>query len=93
MKRSSTRPRRGNTESVNRSTAVSATILAYGQFYSPTEAQVLAEDCRIEHNIHRPHGSLDFLTSEAFQQQWTPTEFNQPQITSPVDPLLGPVRN
>lgn len=55
-------------------------FLACEQFCSLTEAQVLAEDWRIEYNTYRPHGSLNFLTPEAFRQQWTPTEFNQPQL-------------
>ncbi|WP_084493477.1 integrase core domain-containing protein [Nocardia flavorosea] len=55
-------------------------FLACEQFCSLTEAQVLAEDWRIEYNTYRPHGSLGFLTPEAFRQQWTPTEFNQPQL-------------
>ncbi|WP_245551284.1 IS3 family transposase [Nocardia paucivorans] len=55
-------------------------FLTCEQFRSLTEAQVLAEDWRIEYNTYRPHGSLGFLTPEAFRQQWTPTEFNQPQL-------------
>ena len=39
--------------------------------------QVLAEDWRIEYNSYRPHGSLGFLSPEAFREQWTPTEFEQ----------------
>ena len=38
------------------------------------EAQVLAEDWRIEYNTYRPHGSLGDLTPEAFKQQWTNTQ-------------------
>lgn len=55
-------------------------FLACEQFCSLTEAQVLAEDRRIEYNTHRPHGSLNFLTPDEFRRQWTPTEFNQPQL-------------
>jgi transposase InsO family protein len=37
-------------------------FLATEQFDTLLEAQVLAEDWRIEYNTHRPHGSLDGLT-------------------------------
>ncbi|MFE3058722.1 integrase core domain-containing protein [Nocardia sp. NPDC059239] len=47
-------------------------------FHSLIEVQVLAEDWRIEYNSYRPHGSLGFLTQQAFRQQWSPTEFEQP---------------
>ncbi len=40
------------------------------QFHTLLEAQVLAEDWRIEYNTYRPHGSLGDLTPEAFRQQW-----------------------
>lgn len=53
-------------------------FLSCEQFGSLIEAQVLAEDWRIEYNTYRPHGSLGFLTPTAFRQQWSPTEFNQP---------------
>ncbi len=49
-------------------------------FHSLTEVQVLADDWRNEYNSYRPHGSLNFLTPEAFRQQWSPTEFNQPKL-------------
>ncbi|MEU6587253.1 IS3 family transposase [Nocardia sp. NPDC046763] len=50
-------------------------------FHSLTEVQVLAEDWRIEYNSYRPHGSLGFLTPQAFREQWSPTEFEQePQL-------------
>jgi putative transposase len=49
-------------------------------FHSLTEVQVLAEDWRIEYNNYRPHGSLGFLSPTAFHRQWSPAEFNQPQL-------------
>jgi putative transposase len=45
-------------------------FLACEQFNTLLEVQVLAEDWRIEYNTYRPHGSLDWLTPEAFHQQW-----------------------
>ncbi|MEV7231698.1 integrase core domain-containing protein [Polymorphospora sp. NPDC051019] len=30
----------------------------------------MAEDWRIEYNTYRPHGSLDWLTPDAYRQQW-----------------------
>lgn len=44
------------------------------QFDTLLEAQVLAEDWRIEYNTYRPHGSLGDLTPEAFMQQWAETQ-------------------
>lgn len=46
-------------------------FLTTEQFGSMLEVQVLAEDWRIEYNTYRPHGSLGFLTPEAYRQQWT----------------------
>jgi transposase InsO family protein len=43
------------------------------------EAQVLAEDWRIEYNTYRPHGSLDGLTPEAFRAQWL--DHQQPALS------------
>ena len=40
------------------------------QFDTLLEAQVLAEDWRIEYNTERPHGSLHGLTPAAFRQHW-----------------------
>lgn len=48
------------------------------QFDTLLEAQVLAEDWRIEYNTYRPHGSLGDLTPEAFRQQWL---IHQPQLS------------
>lgn len=48
------------------------------QFDTLLEARVLAEDWRIEYNTYRPHGSLGYLTPEAFMQQWTN---NQPALS------------
>jgi putative transposase len=41
------------------------------------EAQVLAEDWRIEYNTYRPHGSLGGLTPAAYYQKW----INQPVLS------------
>lgn len=49
-------------------------FLTTEQFDTLLEAQVLAEDWRIECNTYRPHGSLNDLTPEAFKQQWTETQ-------------------
>ncbi len=49
-------------------------FLSTEQFDTLLEAQVLAEDWRIEYNTYRPHGSLGDLTPEAFKQQWTETQ-------------------
>ncbi len=49
-------------------------LLTTEQFDTLLEAQVLAEDWRIEYNTYRPHGSLNDLTPEAFKQQWTETQ-------------------
>jgi putative transposase len=53
-------------------------FLIVEQFDTLLEAQVLAEDWRIEYNTYRPHGSLDDLTPEAFMKQWTN---NQPALS------------
>jgi hypothetical protein len=45
-------------------------FLACEQFNSLLEVQVLAEDGRPEYNTYRPHGSLNWLTPEAFRNQW-----------------------
>jgi transposase InsO family protein len=45
-------------------------FLACEQFDTLLEVQVLAEDWRIEYNTYRPHGSLDWLTPDAYRQQW-----------------------
>ena len=46
-------------------------FLIVEEFDTLLEAQVLAEDWRIEYNTYRPHCSLDVLTPEAFTKQWT----------------------
>jgi len=57
-------------------------FLTTEQFGSTLEGQVLAEAWRIEYNTYRPHGSLDFLTPEAYRQQWTHHQSTtQPQIS------------
>jgi len=48
------------------------------QFDSLLEAQVLAEDWRIDYNTRRPHSAHGLLTPSEFAQQWTTT--NQPQL-------------
>lgn len=48
------------------------------QFDSVLEAQVLAEDWRIDYNTNRPHSAHGLLTPSEFAQQWTTT--NQPQL-------------
>jgi len=53
-------------------------FLTCEQFDTLLEAQVLAEDWRIEYNTYRPHGSLSDLTPEAFMKQWTN---NQPALS------------
>ena len=57
-------------------------FLTTEQFGSMLEVQVLAEDWRIEYNTYRPHGSLDFLTPEAYRQQWTHQESATPPTLS-----------
>jgi transposase InsO family protein len=52
-------------------------FLATEQFNTLLEAQVLAEDWRIEYNTIRPHGSLGGLTPTQFRQQW----INQPTLS------------
>jgi len=54
-------------------------FLTTEQFGSMLEVQVLAEDWRIEYNTYRPHGSLGFLTPEAYRQTWCTTK----QSTTP----------
>lgn len=51
-------------------------FLTTEQFDTLLEAQVLAEDWRIEYNIDRPHGSLGGLTPSRFHEQW----INQPAL-------------
>ena len=59
----------------NRSTAASATNSStYEQFDTLLEVQVLAEDWRIEYNTYRPHGSLDWLTPDAYSGSGSPTQ-------------------
>lgn len=53
-------------------------FLATEQFDTLLEAQVLAEDWRIEYNTYRPHGSLDGLAPETFRHQWLN---NQPALS------------
>lgn len=52
-------------------------FLTTEQFNTLLEAQVLAEDWRIEYNTVRPHGSLGGLTPTQFHQQW----INQPTLS------------
>jgi transposase InsO family protein len=52
-------------------------FLSTEQFDTLLEAQVLAEDWRIQYNNERPHGSLRGQTPAAFRQQW----INQPALS------------
>jgi putative transposase len=52
-------------------------FLTTEQFDTLLEAQVLAEDWRIEYNTERPHGSLRGQTPAAFHEQW----INQPALS------------
>jgi len=58
--------------------------------YLTVEVQVLAEEWRIEYNTYRPHGSLDFVTHEAFRQHWlTKESTTQPTLSQPMAPQPG----
>ena len=52
-------------------------LLTVEQFDTLLEAQVLAEDWRIEYNTYRPHGSLGGFTPVAYQQKC----INQPALS------------
>jgi putative transposase len=52
-------------------------LLSSEQFDTLLEAQVLAEDWRIEYNTYRPHGSLGGLTPADYHHNWT----NQPALS------------
>ena len=52
-------------------------LLTIECFDTLLEAQVLAEDRRIEYNTYRPHGSLGGLTPTAYYQKW----INQPALS------------
>jgi transposase InsO family protein len=45
-------------------------FLVCEQFDTLLEVQVLAEDWRTEYNSYRPHGSLGWLTPDAYREQW-----------------------
>ncbi|NJC71685.1 transposase [Planosporangium thailandense] len=64
-------------------------FLACEQFDTLLEVQVLTKDWRIEYNTYRPHGSLDWLSPDAFRQQWITNR--QPVLSWPVDHKAGPV--
>lgn len=53
-------------------------FLATEQFNTLLEAQVLAEDWRIEYNTYRPHGSLGGQPPTTFREQWIT---NQPALS------------
>lgn len=53
-------------------------LLATEQFNTLLEAQVLAEDWRIEYNTYRPHGSLGGQPPTTFREQWIT---NQPALS------------
>ena len=57
-------------------------LLNVETFESLLEAQVLAEDFRIEYNTYRPHSSLGGLTPFEFAEQWRQ---NQPGLSQFVD--------
>ena len=49
-------------------------FLSVELFETLLEAQVLAEDFRIEYNTWRPHSSLGYMPPEKFAARWTTTE-------------------
>jgi putative transposase len=57
-------------------------LLNVEAFESLLEAQMLAEDFRIEYNTYRPHSSLGGLTPFEFAEQWRQ---NQPGLSQLVD--------
>jgi putative transposase len=57
-------------------------LLNVEAFETLLEAQVLAEDFRIEYNTYRPHSSLGGLTPAEFAEQW---HQNQPGLSKLVD--------
>jgi transposase InsO family protein len=46
------------------------------------EAQVLAEDFRIDYNTYRPHSSLGYLAPAKFVEQW---RVNEARLSELVD--------
>ena len=57
-------------------------LLNVEAFETLLEAQVLAEDFRIEYNTYRPHSSLGGLTPFEFAERWRQ---NQPGLSQLVD--------
>ena len=57
-------------------------LLNVEAFETVLEAQVLAEDFRIEYNTYRPHSALGGLTPFEFAEQWRQ---NQPGLSQLVD--------
>ena len=57
-------------------------LLNVEAFETLLEAQVLAEDFRIEYNTYRPHSTLGGLTPFEFAEQWRQ---NQPGLSQLVD--------
>jgi putative transposase len=53
-------------------------LLAVEAFNTLLEAQVLAEDWRIEYNTVRPHSALGYLTPTDYAKAWTA---NQPALS------------
>lgn len=43
-------------------------------FYTLPEAQILAEDWRIDHNQHHPHSALDGRSPDEFAAIWRQTD-------------------
>jgi putative transposase len=49
-------------------------------FETLLEAQVLAEDFRIDYNTYRPHSSLEYLAPATFAEQWRVNEAGLPEV-------------
>ena len=70
----SSRAAHGRTRSSSRSTASSDELLNVEAFETLLEAQVLAEDFRIDYNTYRPHSALGQLTPAEFAERWARQE-------------------
>jgi putative transposase len=49
-------------------------------FETLLEAQILAEDFRIDYNTYRPHSSLGYLAPATFAEQWRVNEAGLPEV-------------
>ncbi len=58
-------------------------LLNVEAFETLLEAQVLAEDFRIEYNTYRPHSTLGGLTPFEFAEQWRPPSQSQRRTSLP----------